>query len=110
MQIWRRAWCAPYSPRIPARKSGYLHLLPVRRARGPRAVLGDRVPDGGRISLQNLHDSRVPDYAASLERLAGLEVDMLLPGHREISPARAGRRLRTARDVLRRGLLPGGTP
>ncbi|SNR42380.1 hypothetical protein SAMN06265355_102786 [Actinomadura mexicana] len=35
---------------------------------------------------------------------------MLLPGHREISPARAGRRLRTARDVLRRGLLPGGTP
>ncbi|NYD48088.1 glyoxylase-like metal-dependent hydrolase (beta-lactamase superfamily II) [Actinomadura luteofluorescens] len=70
---------------------------------------GDCVFTGGRISLQNLHDSRVPDYAASLERLAGLEVDMLLPGHHEISLARAGRHLRAARDVLRRGLLPGST-
>nr|WP_309237643.1 MBL fold metallo-hydrolase [Actinomadura sp. BRA 177] len=70
---------------------------------------GDCVFTGGRISLQNLHDARVPEYAASLDRLAELEIDMLLPGHHEISLARAGRHLTAARDVLRRGLLPGST-
>ncbi|WP_346040767.1 MBL fold metallo-hydrolase [Actinomadura chokoriensis] len=70
---------------------------------------GDCVFTGGRVSLQNVHDARVPEYAASLERLAELEIDMLLPGHHEISLARAGRHLAAARDVLRRGLLPGST-
>ncbi|WP_433475720.1 MBL fold metallo-hydrolase [Spirillospora sp. CA-142024] len=76
---------------------------------GTALFSGDCVFTGGRISLQNLHDSRVPEYAASLERLAALEIGMLLPGHHEISLARAGRHLRAARDVLSRGLLPGST-
>ncbi|TDB78429.1 MBL fold metallo-hydrolase [Actinomadura sp. KC216] len=70
---------------------------------------GDCVFTGGRISLQNLHDARVPKYAASLERLAALEIDMLLPGHHEVSLARAGRHLASARDALTRGLLPEST-
>ncbi|TDD35299.1 MBL fold metallo-hydrolase [Actinomadura sp. KC06] len=70
---------------------------------------GDCVFTGGRISLQNLHDTRVPEYAASLERLAALEIDMLLPGHHEISLARGGRHLASARDALTRGLLPEST-
>ncbi|RFS86761.1 MBL fold metallo-hydrolase [Actinomadura spongiicola] len=70
---------------------------------------GDCVFTGGRISLQNLHDTRVPEYAASLARLADLDVDVLLPGHHEISLARGGRHLVAARDVLDRGLLPGST-
>lgn len=86
------------------------HICYLLDAPEGRALFsGDCVFTGGRISLQNLHDARVPEYAASLARLAGLEVDMLLPGHHEISLARAGRHLRAARDVLGRGLLPGST-
>ncbi|WP_026341437.1 MBL fold metallo-hydrolase [Actinomadura atramentaria] len=70
---------------------------------------GDCVFAGGRISLQNLHDSRVPEYARSVARLAGLEIDALLPGHHEISLARARRHLTAARDVFARGLLPEST-
>ncbi|WP_369036166.1 MBL fold metallo-hydrolase [Streptomyces adonidis] len=70
---------------------------------------GDCVFTGGRISLQNLHDCRVPEYAASLTRLAALDVDALFPGHHEISLARAGRHLAAARDTVARGLLPRST-
>ncbi|WP_067464107.1 MBL fold metallo-hydrolase [Actinomadura macra] len=84
------------------------HLCFFLDAPGGRALFsGDCVFTGGRISLQNLHDSRVPDYAASLARLAELEIDALLPGHHEVSLARGTRHLLAARDVLARGLLPG---
>ncbi|MCO5970543.1 MBL fold metallo-hydrolase [Actinoallomurus soli] len=83
----------------------YLLRTPHHRA----LFSGDCVFHGGRISLQNLHDCRVPEYAASLEALARLEVDALFPGHHEISLTRGGRHLTAARDVLARGLLPGST-
>ncbi|MGW0706962.1 MBL fold metallo-hydrolase [Streptomyces sp. NPDC002643] len=70
---------------------------------------GDCVFTGGRVSLQNLHDCRVPEYAASLTRLAELDVDALFPGHHEVSLARAGRHLAAARDTVARGLLPRST-
>ncbi|MEU9170327.1 MBL fold metallo-hydrolase [Streptomyces sp. NPDC048420] len=70
---------------------------------------GDCVFTQGRVSLQNLHDCRVPEYAASLNRLAELDVDALFPGHHEISLARAGRHLAAARDTVNRGLLPRST-
>ncbi|MEU6354732.1 MBL fold metallo-hydrolase [Streptomyces sp. NPDC047072] len=70
---------------------------------------GDCVFTGGRVSLQNLHDCRVPEYAASLTRLAGLDVDALFPGHHEVSLARAGRHLAAAHDTVTRGLLPRST-
>jgi glyoxylase-like metal-dependent hydrolase (beta-lactamase superfamily II) len=86
------------------------HTCYLLDAPGGRALFsGDCVFAGGRISLQNLHDARVPDYAASLERLAGLDIDVLLPGHHEISLARGRRHLTAARDVFTRGLLPGST-
>ncbi|WP_128381452.1 MBL fold metallo-hydrolase [Streptomyces cavernae] len=70
---------------------------------------GDCLFTGGRISLQNLHDCRVPEYAASLTRLAALDVDALFPGHHEVSLARAGRHLTAAHDTIARGLLPRST-
>ncbi|MFJ9896786.1 MBL fold metallo-hydrolase [Streptomyces sp. NPDC091280] len=70
---------------------------------------GDCVFTGGRISLQNLHDCRVPEYAASLTLLAALDVDALFPGHHELSLNRAGRHLAAARDIVVRGLLPRST-
>nr|WP_256966643.1 MBL fold metallo-hydrolase [Streptomyces caniscabiei] len=86
------------------------HLCYHLRTPGHRALFsGDCVFTGGRVSLQNLHDCRVPEYAASLNRLAALDVDALFPGHHEISLARAGRHLAAARDTLARGLLPRST-
>lgn len=70
---------------------------------------GDCVFTGGRVSLQNLHDCRVPEYAASLTLLAALDVDALFPGHHEVCLARAGRHLAAARDTVARGLLPRST-
>jgi glyoxylase-like metal-dependent hydrolase (beta-lactamase superfamily II) len=77
---------------------------------GHRALFsGDCVFTGGRVSLQNLHDCRIPEYAASLARLAELEIDELFPGHHEICLARGRRHLVAARDVFTRGLLPEST-
>ncbi|MFC4507358.1 MULTISPECIES: MBL fold metallo-hydrolase [Streptomyces] len=86
------------------------HLCYHLRTPGYRALFsGDCVFTGGRVSLQNLHDCRVPEYAASLTLLAELDVDALFPGHHEISLARAGRHLAAARDTVARGLLPRST-
>jgi hydroxyacylglutathione hydrolase len=87
----------------------YLLETPDRRA----LFSWDCVFTGGRVSLQNLHDCRVPEYARSLSRLAELDaerpVDALFPGHHEVSLARAGRHLTAARDLCARGLLPRST-
>ncbi|GAA4690767.1 MBL fold metallo-hydrolase [Phytohabitans rumicis] len=86
------------------------HTCYLLETAGHRALFtGDSVFTGGRVSLQNLHDCRIPEYAASLERLALLDVDALFPGHHEVSLARAHRHLAAARDVLARGLFPPST-
>ncbi|MFJ8110797.1 MBL fold metallo-hydrolase [Streptomyces sp. NPDC096132] len=86
------------------------HMCYHLRTPAYRALFsGDCVFTGGRVSLQNLHDCRVPEYAASLTLLASLDVDALFPGHHEISLARAGRHLAAARDTVARGLLPRST-
>lgn len=40
---------------------------------------------GGRVLLQNIHDCRIDAYAASVQKIAALEFDALLPGHLQIS-------------------------
>jgi len=86
------------------------HICYHLRTPGYQALFsGDCVFTGGRISLQNLHDCRVPEYAASLTRLAALDIDALFPGHHEISLTRAARHLTTAHDTVARGLLPRST-
>jgi hydroxyacylglutathione hydrolase len=86
------------------------HMCYLLDGPGYRALFsGDCVFTGGRISLQHLHDCRIPEYAASLTRLAATGTDALFPGHHEISRARAGRHLSAARDLVARGLLPRST-
>jgi glyoxylase-like metal-dependent hydrolase (beta-lactamase superfamily II) len=45
---------------------------------------GDAVFSGGRVVLQNIHDCSIQKSAASIEKLAALEFDALLPGHAAI--------------------------
>jgi glyoxylase-like metal-dependent hydrolase (beta-lactamase superfamily II) len=56
---------------------------------GERTYLmgGDLVFWGGKISLQTIHDCRVPDHAASMFKIEGLAFDALLPGHLQIALA-----------------------
>jgi glyoxylase-like metal-dependent hydrolase (beta-lactamase superfamily II) len=60
---------------------------------------------GGAIILQNVPDSNLQQYAASMNRAAELEFDALLPGHHMIS-LENGRRhvLAAANDFNRIGL------
>jgi glyoxylase-like metal-dependent hydrolase (beta-lactamase superfamily II) len=46
---------------------------------------GDVVFYGGRVVLQNIHDCSIQRSAASVEKLAGLEFETLLPGHAAIA-------------------------
>ena len=80
----------------------------VLRLRGrDRAYLfaSDLVFWGGAIILQNVPDSNVQEYAASMNRALELEFDALLPGHHMISLENGRRHVEAAaRDFNRIGL------
>ncbi len=60
---------------------------------------------GGAIILQNVPDSNVQEYAASMNRTLELEFDALLPGHHMISLENGRRHVEAAaRDFNRIGL------
>lgn len=67
---------------------------------------GDHLFTGGQIALQNIWDCNVEEYVASLERLADLTVDRLMPGHLGVSLNAATRHIELAMSALRSGLLP----
>lgn len=50
-------------------------------ADGRQLFAGDLIFWGGRIALQNIWDCSIQELAASLEKLDGLAIDALLPGH-----------------------------
>ena len=60
---------------------------------------------GGAIILQNVPDANLQQYAASMNKLAALEFDALLPGHLAVSLKNGKRHVETAaRDFNRIGL------
>lgn len=61
---------------------------------------------GGAIILQNVPDSNLQQYAASCNRLAGLEFDALLPGHHLISLENGRRHAQKAAEEFNRIGLP----
>jgi glyoxylase-like metal-dependent hydrolase (beta-lactamase superfamily II) len=73
-----------------------------------RTVLlgGDLVFYGGQISLQNIWDCRIQDYAASLSKLRGAGIDTLLPGHLSLSLQRGQRHIDAANDLFDRIYVP----
>ncbi len=79
----------------------------LRLEAGGHAYLfaSDLVFWGGAIILQNVPDSNLQAYAASMNRVAELEFDALLPGHHMISMANGKRHvLAAAQDFNRIGL------
>ena len=60
---------------------------------------------GGAIILQNVPDANLQQYAASMNKLAALEFDALLPGHLTVSLKNGKRHVEVAaRDFNRIGL------
>jgi glyoxylase-like metal-dependent hydrolase (beta-lactamase superfamily II) len=64
----------------PGHSRGHCSYL-LDGAAGRALLAGDLVFWGGRISLQKIWDCSLHDLAASLEKLDGLDIDALLPGH-----------------------------
>ncbi|GAC1642598.1 MAG: hypothetical protein NVS4B2_32240 [Chloroflexota bacterium] len=67
---------------------------------------GDLVFYGGQISLQNIWDCRIPEYAASMQKLAGAGIDTLLPGHLSITMKSGQRHIDAANDLFGRVFVP----
>jgi glyoxylase-like metal-dependent hydrolase (beta-lactamase superfamily II) len=83
------------------------HLSFLLELGGRRSLFsGDLVFHGGTILLQNTHDCRVDQVAASLRKLRGLAVDALLPGHFAFSLQDGQRHIERANLVLDQLLIP----
>lgn len=67
---------------------------------------GDQVFFGGQISLQNIWDCRIPEYAASMQKLRDEAIDVLLPGHLSISLKHGQRHIDEANHLFERVLVP----
>ena len=67
---------------------------------------GDAVFWGGAVVLQNVPDVSIPDSAESLERLAALDFQGLLPGHLAISLSNGHRHVAAAVEHFRLLRLP----
>jgi len=74
----------------------------------PVSVLfsGDAVFWGGAVVLQNVPDVSIPESAESLERLAALDFQGLLPGHLAISLSNGRRHVEAAVEHFRSLRLP----
>jgi hydroxyacylglutathione hydrolase len=68
----------------PGHCDGHVSLL-VSGGDRRALVQGDVVFAGGLIFLQNVPDCSIQNYAASVQKLAGLEFEAFLPGHLSIS-------------------------
>jgi glyoxylase-like metal-dependent hydrolase (beta-lactamase superfamily II) len=83
------------------------HMCFLARITGKNVLFsGDHVFYDGKIALQNTWDCDVPNYVASLEKLAPLSIDRLLPGHCGVSLSNAHRHIDVALATIRAGRLP----
>jgi glyoxylase-like metal-dependent hydrolase (beta-lactamase superfamily II) len=80
----------------------YLVDLPAGRA----LFTGDVVFMNGILGLLNHPDSQLEQYRASFSRLAGLGVDLLLPGHMLFFVRDGQRHIDLAAEALRGGFVP----
>jgi len=84
----------------PGHSAGHLSFL-VEGGDRSYLISGDLVFYGGTIVAQNIHDCVIPDYAASMIKMSGVEFDALLPGHFTISLRNGKRHVDAAAAVFR---------
>jgi glyoxylase-like metal-dependent hydrolase (beta-lactamase superfamily II) len=89
----------------PGHCAGHLSFL-LHGAGRCHLFAGDTIFHGGRILLQNIDDCDLQAHIRSLRKLAGLSVDVLLPGHFAVSLHDGQEQIRLATRVLDRGLIP----
>jgi glyoxylase-like metal-dependent hydrolase (beta-lactamase superfamily II) len=89
----------------PGHCSGHYCML-LRGRQRSYLFSSDCVFWGGAIILQNVVDSSVQEYAASMSKLLGYEFEALLPGHHLISLENGKRHVQTADNDFRRIGLP----
>jgi hydroxyacylglutathione hydrolase len=89
----------------PGHCDGHLSFLMAGRERN--YLLGaDLVFWGGRVLLQNIHDCRIQDYAASVFKVVNLDFDALIPGHLQISLRYGKEQVQKAADAFRQLGVP----
>ena len=89
----------------PGHSDGHVSFL-VEGGERSYLIEGDVVFFGGLILLQNIADCSIQKYAASVEKLASLEFDALLPGHLTVSLTDGRRHIDAAAAVFRKLLVP----
>jgi hydroxyacylglutathione hydrolase len=82
--------------------------LSFRMTGGDRVYLigGDLIFWGGRISLQTIHDCRIPEHASSIFKIEQLALDAILPGHLQIMLADARSHITQAANAFRALSVP----
>jgi glyoxylase-like metal-dependent hydrolase (beta-lactamase superfamily II) len=89
----------------PGHSDGHLAFTGV--VDGKRVLFGgDLIFFGGQISLQNIWDCRIQEYAASMGKLRGAAIDVLLPGHLSVSLQNGQRHIDAANDLFERVYVP----
>ncbi|MFQ5426401.1 MAG: MBL fold metallo-hydrolase [Gaiellales bacterium] len=104
-QRWRIGGVELEAISTPGHCHGHYVLRLVGRDR-TYLFASDLVFWGGAIILQNVADSSVQEYAASMNRAAELEFDALLPGHHLISLRNGRRHVEAAANDFNRIGLP----
>lgn len=84
---------------------GHMNFLATGEG-GSYLFSGDHVFWGGKIILQNVQDSSVQEYAASMNRLLEYEFSALMPGHLNFSLENGRRHIQSAADAFNRIGLP----
>jgi glyoxylase-like metal-dependent hydrolase (beta-lactamase superfamily II) len=83
------------------------HLSFQMRAGGRTYLFaGDAIFHNGQILLQNIPDCHIGKYAASIQKLRGRAIDVLLPGHLSPVLARGQVHIDMAGDTFERILIP----
>ena len=83
------------------------HMCYLMEADGRRTLFaGDSIFVGGKITLQNIWDCSITDYARTAERLCALEFDALLPSHFGIDLNEGKRHCLRAREIFDSLLVP----
>jgi glyoxylase-like metal-dependent hydrolase (beta-lactamase superfamily II) len=83
------------------------HVVLLVHGPGTRMLFsGDVIFAGGRVSMQAIPDCRLDSYAATVLRLAELDVDQLFPGHGDPVLADARRDIETAARSFARLVPP----